>query len=338
MGLERTAAGVLALCFVVSITSSAQEKTFTPEGLREDLNFMVKTFEEVHPNLYAHLSRGAAEILRQDLEAKLTQPMTVTAFHDLLEPFADSFGDGHTLVFPVGESLETQSAQQTVDPNAYRFSVPKPGIGLIDFQAFQNLERFQSFLKTTFAEIQAQRIKVLVIDLRQNGGGNSSLGDALLGYITDGPFRQFSSGSVKVSAQVAAYYNANGWPPPWDADAAFGSVVTTQTQWTQPETNELRFRGRVFVLIAYPTFSSATGFAATIKDLKLGVLVGEETRGHPTDFGDTYPFVLPNTQLEAGVSHKRFVRPGGFDDGRGVLPDVSVPAKDAFEWVLTRNP
>jgi hypothetical protein len=338
MGLERIAAGVLALCFVGAIPSSAQEKIFTPKQLREDLSFMMKTFEEVHPNLYAHRSRGAAEILRQDLEAKLAQPMMQQAFYELLQPFAATFQDGHTYIMPPGGTLAAQKVQQGTDPNAYRFEVPKPGIGLIDFQTHENLERFQSFLKTSFAEIQTQGIKALVIDLRQNGGGDSRLGDALLEYITDQPFRQFSSVSVKVSAQLAAYFTANGWALPWDADAALGSVVTEENQWKQPKLNPFRFAGKVFILIATPTFSSASAFAATIKDLKLGVLVGEETSGHPTDFGEIYPFPLPNTQLEAGVSSKYWVRPGGFDDGGGVLPDVNVPANDALEWVLTRNP
>ena len=41
------------------------------------------------------------------------------------------------------------------------------------------------------------------------------------------------------------------------------------------------------------------------------------------------------TGLELRVSYKYFVRPGGFDDGRGVLPDVEVPASQALQWVLS---
>jgi len=65
-------------------------------------------------------------------------------------------------------------------------------------------------------------------------------------------------------------------------------------------------------------------FASTIKDYKLGTLIGEETGGLATSYGDIYPFQLPNTRLHCGVSHKRFVRPSGEDDGRGVLPDHQV--------------
>ena len=66
------------------------------------------------------------------------------------------------------------------------------------------------------------------------------------------------------------------------------------------------------------------GFAATVKDYRLGTLVGEETGGLATCYGDIYPFDLPRTKIAVGVSHSRFVRPSGEDDGRGVVPDFEV--------------
>ena len=75
------------------------------------------------------------------------------------------------------------------------------------------------------------------------------------------------------------------------------------------------------MLISSHTFSSAADFAATIKDYNIGILIGEETGGLATCYGDVYGFDLPNTHLAAGVSHKYFIRPSGIDDDQGVLPD-----------------
>jgi hypothetical protein len=44
-------------------------------------------------------------------------------------------------------------------------------------------------------------------------------------------------------------------------------------------------------------------------------------RGAHGFYGDNYIFFLPATRLRVSVSHKRFVLPGGKEDGRGTLPD-----------------
>ena len=33
---------------------------------------------------------------------------------------------------------------------------------------------------------------------------------------------------------------------------------------------------------------------------------------------------MPCSELNFGVSHKYFLRAGGFDDGRGVIPDYNI--------------
>jgi len=65
----------------------------------------------------------------------------------------------------------------------------------------------------------------------------------------------------------------------------------------------------VYVLIGQRTFPARSIWLPPIKDYKLGTLVGEETGGLATQFGDIYSFWLPNTGLQLGVSHKKFYRP-----------------------------
>lgn len=326
--------GALALGLALSAFSSAQERLFTPEEMRADIAFMMQTFEDVHPNIYAYAYKADTTYKRQQLEGQLTRPMNVNDFHDLLEPFVDGFGDGHTGIVGSGKRYANQLASDEANPNSYRFSVPKSGVGLIDFRAFANLERFQSFLQDTFTQIQANKISTLIVDLRANGGGNSALGDALLQYLTNQRFRQFSRTEIKVSTQLTDWIGKGGASLPWPAGTAIGSIYKLEDGWVLPRENLLRFSGFVYILTSYNTFSSASQLAATVKDLKLGVVVGEETRGHPTTYGDFITFLLPNSDLEAFVSTKYFVRPGGFDEGRGVIPDVQIPSDQALSWVL----
>ena len=82
------------------------------------------------------------------------------------------------------------------------------------------------------------------------------------------------------------------------------------------------FNGNVYVLTSIETFSSGTQLAALVKDYKLGKIIGQETGGIPTCYGDHFDFVLPNTKTNVRVSYKWSLRPSGVDDNRGVIPDI----------------
>jgi C-terminal processing protease CtpA/Prc len=49
-------------------------------------------------------------------------------------------------------------------------------------------KQFDSFLKETFTGIKAHEPAGLIVDLRNNGGGDSRLGNQLLSYLTDAPY------------------------------------------------------------------------------------------------------------------------------------------------------
>lgn len=215
--------------------------------------------------------------------------------------------------------------------------IPEIKAGLIDFRSFWDYNQFKEFLEKTFVQMKADGAENLIIDIRQNPGGNSTLGDLLLTYLTDKPFCQYSQMDIKVSKQIKRYYRQFlrwyirwlpfQWFHPWIRkiwSTPEGDIVIFKEEPKKHKTNKLLFDGDIYVLISSYTFSSATDFAATIKDFQIGTLIGEETGGLATSYGDIYFFDLPNTHISVGVSHKRFVRPSGKDDGRGVLPDYEV--------------
>jgi C-terminal processing protease CtpA/Prc len=177
----------------------------------------------------------------------------------------------------------------------------------------------------------------LIIDIRENPGGYSDLAEALLSYITDKPVTRDLNMEIRASKQIKDWYRSTlrwyikwlpiqyihpVWRKIWFTPE--GDNVLVRDNPKKPKENPLRFHGRLFILIGPGTFSTAVGFAAAVKDYKLGTLIGEETGGLATSFGDYYPFDLPNTRLWVFVSHKRIFRPSGEDDGRGVLPDYEV--------------
>ena len=192
--------------------------------------------------------------------------------------------------------------------------------------SFENNPGFTGFLKQSFQKIRTAGAQWLIVDIRENWGGNSALGDALLQYLTDKPFRQYSRIRLKVSPQIRPRYP--GLIPEGVPD---GGVHDFDVPLIRPRAEPLRFTGPLFLLVGPRVFSAGTAFASTVKDLGLGTLVGEETGGAASCFGDLYPFDLPNSGLVANCSHKWFFRPSGASDGRGVIPDIATSASRAPE-------
>jgi C-terminal processing protease CtpA/Prc len=72
------------------------------------------------------------------------------------------------------------------------------------------------------------------------------------------------------------------------------------------------------------TYSAAVYLAVIVKDCNVGIIGGEETGGRASYFGNVITVHLPNSGLACQIATKYFVRPAGFDDGRGVLPDLPL--------------
>ncbi len=425
-------------------TLSELEKQYSPEELKEDLDFMFKTMEDVHPNLYAYTAKSVIDEKRKQLEEEITHPLTPKQFYGKVCSLVAPFKDGHTGVsfpdfmntyrqekhFPFDVRIKNKkvhiifnySGDDFIEPGSellfvngvsvaeiitgliknhnaererYTESVyehwglsikrgPDDGyeiefilrsdgkrytrkvkpitgtflcemreknrpkkkdysyhalsdgaIGIIEVRTCKgNLRLFKRFLKRTFARIKNDNISHLIIDIRENGGGDDVFPYALIGYLTDRTIVRRVD--VKVSRQGREQMKRGvpqlfRWVPGrlipgfgeiWGKPN--GSVVSVEIKTKMPRNNPLRFRGDVHLLIGVRTFSAGCTIAFIIKDYKLGTLIGEETGGLATGYGNVYSFNLPNTRIECRVSSKYFVRPSGEADGRGILPDYEI--------------
>jgi len=197
---------------------------------------------------------------------------------------------------------------------------------IIDFRSFSDLNRFTSFLDSTFTIIKDNNIKNLIIDLRKNGGGNSRLGDELFQYISPVPFQQFGRSQVKISPTLRRIFN--------DTIATLGMNVYEGSLYELRE-NDKRFTGNCYLLTSNHTFSSAAKFAWTFHYFNVGKIIGEETGGLIVTFGDMAGSTLPNTGIRFGVSWKKFYGYGADDSyTHGVRPDYEVPVEEAMDYAI----
>jgi C-terminal processing protease CtpA/Prc len=86
-----------------------------------------------------------------------------------------------------------------------------------------------------------------------------------------------------------------------------------------------RFTGKVYLFVNGGTSSAASTFAAVMKGLGLGTIVGVETAGCYAGGGTVIglDLKLPNSKITAhtGLVYQRFRTSGGLP-GRGVIPEV----------------
>lgn len=225
------------------------------------------------------------------------------------------------------QSKNTQSIP-SAQTELISYQTLKPGIGLLTLRGFMMEEKkYQTILEQIFSQIKKEEIKNLIIDNRTNTGGNSLLGNLILSYLTSKQVFSFKEVKIKKSKQYQEFWHKKREDrlPPTYIEADLGELVSFPGSIIQTKVDDqLRFEGRVYLLIGPQTFSSGSVFATILKDFNLATLIGEETGGFPTHFGEIYPFDLPNSHLWVNCSVKYFIRPSGEKSTTGLLPDIEV--------------
>jgi hypothetical protein len=248
---------------------------------------------------------------------------------------------------------EWDKARATLGADAYRLEITGPLAHLVISSFDRPPADFKSFLRSAFTRIRDQHVTSLVLDLRQNTGGDSRQGDLLQTFLSEDNLPALAEVAVKATPEVKARYKTllpegfrwiplNSLVPMLRGiqntpDGGFyrfhPDASTPQSRWFN---NPLLFKGDLYVLISPVTYSSAVIFAAPLKYWKRAVFIGE-TSGEPlTFYGDNYEFDLPNTKLQASVSHKEFKLLGAKEPDVGLEPDIRVTPEtpDAYQLAL----
>lgn len=223
------------------------------------------------------------------------------------------------------------SAGSGRQPEVYSFEIDSINdVAVMDFRQCSDINRMVNFADSMFRQLKEKDISNLIIDIRNNGGGNSGVGDILLRYISPKPFIQMEKSLVRVtplSAKIGART---------DIGPMFILNEIDSTQFIKPRNlEEGHYRGNVYLLTSNKTFSSASSFAWAFKECGMGKVIGEETGGMNVHYGDILEYTLPISKMTATISYKRFWQIGADEnDIHGTLPDIVVPASEALETAL----
>jgi hypothetical protein len=194
---------------------------------------------------------------------------------------------------------------------------------------------FRAFLDDAFRRVLAAGARDLLVDLRNNPGGDNSFSDPMVAWFATRPFRFASRFVLKASAPTKAWYaqqRASGMPIDGSlerlmaAEAAQpdGALYPFELPLVPPREGP-RFTGRVHVLVNRHSYSNAASVAALIQDYGFGTVLGEETADVPTSHASAVYFTLPRTGMTVTYPKSYFVRPSGDERVRGVVPQRVLP-------------
>ena len=191
----------------------------------------------------------------------------------------------------------------------------------------------RKLFRRSFEEIQQKQSANLVIDLRENGGGNIGVSTNLTRYIIQHPFTTADTvAAVRRNFAYSKYIH-----PAWiyktimffsakkkqDGRYHFGYL---EHHLYYPKI-DLHFNGNVYILQGGFTFSAASMFVSKLKGQQNVTVVGEETGGG--NYGNSSvhlpSIILPNSRIEVIMPLYRIVNDSTrIKNGRGIIPDVFV--------------
>jgi len=147
-------------------------------------------------------------------------------------------------------------------------------------------------------------VDALIIDLRENGGGDPAMIQLLTSYFFDEPVH-LNSFYIRKTDSIKQFWTQN-WVP--------GKRLSDIP---------------LFVLTSSYTFSGAEEFSFNLKNLKRATLIGETTGGgaHPCNYE-----LYANLNVQLKVPYGRAINPITCTnwEGTGVEPHIAVAADDAL--------
>ncbi|HBG32269.1 MAG: hypothetical protein A2009_04135 [Tenericutes bacterium GWD2_38_27] len=173
---------------------------------------------------------------------------------------------------------------------------------LMEISTFQPISpysrmSYSAFFLEFFTEVEQRGIQNVIIDIRNNGGGDPMVSSDLFSFIADYAQPYFDMSSPD-----------------------FYPTLKRNVPLKNPH-----FSGNLYVLINGMSFSTSGHFAALVKSQNLATFIGEESGGSYTCSDNSSQTSLSNTRLFLGSSNSIWtVAVDGLELGRGITPDYQV--------------
>ncbi len=239
--------------------------------------------------------------------------------------------------------------------NKYNFKTVNENTALLTIRSFNiggdaasgEHKTYVAFLDSIFSKLKQEgKIKNLIIDIRNNGGGTDPNETKTFTYIADKPFKENKSAYISFNKlPLPQYYVYNSSDKDnqkmerknfeKELNQEF-SIAKNGKYYQNADLNPVflpdshSFTGQIYLLIDANVASAASNFASLVRGNTNAIVLGEETSGGYYGHNGHTPvtYQLPNTKIRTRFSivnleqyvPERTTQP----IGRGVLPDYEV--------------
>ncbi len=214
------------------------------------------------------------------------------------------------------------------------------------FTETEKQDAFENFCSNSFELLHHKKnIKTLIIDIRENTGGELYNFFLLYSYVARKPFKEFEKVVSRIKyvpypellAPDFASQSKEGINDRLSSDfinsASKNYYLLADSNINQWEPAYNRFTGSLFVVTNPRVASSASYFSLMVKNSGVGKIAGEETAGGAAS-GNGFSileYVMPNSKIRLFLPYAHMIYTYGdtVNTGTGLLPNYLIP--DTYE-------
>lgn len=177
-------------------------------------------------------------------------------------------------------------------------------------------QNFKKEIRNAFREIEKIKPPYLILDIRDNQGGELAYGKLLVSNLINKPF-----------SLIESYYKVGASGIKYELKKTGGKFTG------QLRPSKKTFKGNLIVLINGGSFSNSGIVASCLKRNTKTTFVGEETGGNDKVLaGYIKEIILPFSQIEVQIPTKQFMLDNDLPlTGRGTIPDLPFQQNSSID-------
>lgn len=278
---------LLILWILVALPGYGQPMPLSHAQFLEDLSVLETKLKQYHPNLYTYQTP-------KSLEAHLVSLRKER--------------------FPKYAAILTTQSKQPI-----RFDLQaEEGLAILTIGDFHRSvhrkagQKFKKVIDDAMADLARGKVEHLIIDLRDNQGGDLQLGHYLLRYLLEEPF------------QTVDHFARVKYP---EATSDVHRVMRSNNRLSREvEPRQDRYHGKVYLLTNGGSFSNSGIFSWMIRKHQRGLILGSATGGSSWQLcgGPNKQIRLPNSGIQVEIPKNRYaLHPTGVKRG-SIVPDKII--------------
>lgn len=255
--------------------------------------------KRINDNKYTHLNyKELANLLTSDLQ-EITKDLHFRVFYDPNPVIKEELTEKEK----EADRLRSVNSSRNENFGFEKLEILKGNIGYLKFNYFSTWEEANSTVHSAMNFLSNSR--AIIIDLRDNGGGDTRMIQTIYSYL---------SGTKR--EHLYSIFHRKG-----DKEEQY---------WTIPHLPGRRSPNTpIYVLTSRNTFSAAEALAYAIKHKKRGIIIGETTAGgaHPIkvfDIANGFSVMIPIKRAILPETNSNWEKVG-------VIPNVKISADKAFD-------